>query len=138
MSIREHLAAWVAAVVFFVIGAVWYGQFQTAWLAGIGKTLEGLTAEQGSSPLPYAIGFGAILVMCYSLSWLFGRMGVRGIGSGMLAGASIALGFLAAMLALNYGFESRGLGLWLINTGYALVGLTLAGGIIGGWKRAPA
>jgi len=41
MSIREHLAAWVAAVVFFVIGAVWYGQFQTAWLAGIGKTLAG-------------------------------------------------------------------------------------------------
>jgi hypothetical protein len=50
-------------------------------------------------------------------------------------GAVIAAGFVAANLALNYGFESRPLTLWLINGVYAIVGLALAGAIIGGWKR---
>ncbi len=33
-----------------------------------------------------------------------------------------------------YGFEARGLTLWFINAGYVLIGLVLAGAIIGGWK----
>lgn len=34
-----------------------------------------------------------------------------------------------------YAFESRPLSLGLINGGYAVLGLAVAGGIIGGWRR---
>ena len=54
---------------------------------------------------------------------------------GMGLGATIALGFVAANLALNYGFERRSITLWVINAVYAVVGLGIAGAIIGGWKR---
>jgi hypothetical protein len=50
-------------------------------------------------------------------------------------GAAVALGFIAANLALNYGFERRSVVLWVINAVYAVVGLSIAGAIIGGWKR---
>jgi hypothetical protein len=50
-------------------------------------------------------------------------------------GAAVAAGFIAANLALNYGFEWRSVTLWLINGAYAVVGLAIAGAIIGGWKR---
>ena len=50
-------------------------------------------------------------------------------------GAAIAVGFISANLALNYGFEWRGVSLWLINAIYVVVGLAVAGAIIGGWKR---
>ncbi len=56
-------------------------------------------------------------------------------GNGALTGATVAFGLVGGMLALNYGFEARGVTLWLINAGYALVGLVLAGAIIGGWKK---
>jgi len=135
MPVFNHFAVTVSAVIFFAIGAGWYNVFSTAWLAGIGKTLEDMTRQNGGSPLPFVVGFIAILVMCYTLAWLIGRLGAQSAGSGAKTGGIVALGFVAAMLALNYGFEARSATLWLINAGYALIGLVVAGAIIGGWRR---
>lgn len=135
MPLFNHLAVIVSALIFFGIGAGWYNAFATPWLAGIGKTMEDMMRQNGGSPLPYVVGFIAILVMCYTLAWLIGRLGAQSAGAGARTGAVVALGFIAAMLALNYGFEARSTTLWLINAGYALVGLVVAGAIIGGWKR---
>jgi len=135
MLTRPHLAALPAAVVFWIIGAIWYTVLSAPWLAGIGKTADQLLAETRGSPLPYLIGFGAILVMCLTLSWLIGRLEARTPVGGAKLGAIMAIGFAAALLALNYGFEKRTVTLWLINSGYALIGLTVAGTIIGAWPH---
>lgn len=135
MQSTNHVAVVVAAVLFFALGAVWYTVLAEPWLAGIGKTVEQLTKENGGSPLPYVVGFVAVLVMCYTLAWIVQRGMEPTVGSGALTGATVAFGIVGATLALNYGFEVRGVTLWLINAGYVLVGLVLAGAIIGGWKR---
>ena len=135
MLARPHLAALPAAVVFWIIGAIWYTVFSRPWLAGIGKTAEQLLAETKGSPLPYLIGFGAILVICLTLSWLIGRLDARTPVGGARLGAVMAIGFGAALLALNYGFEKRTVTLWAINAGYALVGFSVAGAIIGAWPH---
>ena len=135
MGSVRHLAVWVAAIAFFALGAVWYTVLARPWLAGIGKTMEQLQAESGGSPLPYITGFLAILVMCYLLAWLLGRLDAQTFAAGLRTGAAIGVGFIGAMLVLNYGFEARSPTLWLIYAGYAIVGLTIAGAIIGGWKR---
>lgn len=97
-----------------------------------------IARENGASPLPYVIGFLAILVMCYTLAWIVQRGMEPTAGNGALTGATVAFGIVGAALALNYGFEICGVTLWLINSGYVLVGLVLAGAIIGGWKRKPS
>ena len=97
--------------------------------------MDQMTTEQGGSPLPYIVGFVAILVMCYTLAWLIERVRATTFAGGMGLGAAIAVGFISANLALNYGFEWRSVSLWVINAVYAVVGLAIAGGIIGGWKR---
>jgi uncharacterized protein (DUF697 family) len=122
--------------VFFVLGAIWYSVMAAPWMEAIGKTMEELTREHGTSPLPYIVGFAAILVMCYTLAWLMQRLQTATLLAGLRLGATVALGFVAATLALNYGFEARSITLWLINSVYVVVGLALAGAIIGGWKRA--
>ncbi len=136
MPTVRHLPTIVAAVVFFAIGAIWYNVLSVPWLAGIGKSMEQLTREQGSSPLPYVVGFVAILVMCYTLAWLIARLDANTLGTGLQTGIIVALGFNAATLALNYGFESRSPTLWAINAGYVLVGLAISGAILGGWRRS--
>ena len=118
-----------------VLGAIWYSVLSAQWLAAIGKTTEQMAAEQAASPIPFVIGFVAILVMCYALAWLIERLQANSLAGGMGLGATIALGFVAANLALNYGFERRSVTLWVINAVYAVVGLGIAGAIIGGWKR---
>jgi hypothetical protein len=136
VSVARHVAVWIASIVFFVLGAIWYSVMAAPWMAAIGKTMDELTREQGASPLPYIVGFAAILVMCYTLAWLMHRLQAATLAAGLRLGAIIAIGFIAATLALNYGFEARSVTLWLINSAYVIVGLALAGAIIGGWKRA--
>jgi len=136
VSGARHVAIWIASIVFFVLGAIWYSVMAAPWMAAIGKTMDELTREQGASPLPYMVGFAAILVMCYTLAWLMHRLQTVTLAAGLRLGAIIAIGFIAATLALNYGFEARSVTLWLINSAYVIVGLALAGAIIGGWKRA--
>ncbi|HLX27348.1 MAG TPA: DUF1761 domain-containing protein [Casimicrobiaceae bacterium] len=133
MSAGRHLAVWISTIVFFVLGAIWYTIMATPWLAAIGKTMNELARD---SPLPYVVGFVAILVMCYTLAWLMQRLDATTLVAGLRLGAIVAAGFIAATLALNYGFEARSITLWLINSAYVVVGLALAGAIIGGWKRA--
>lgn len=136
MSAGRHLAVWIASIVFFVLGAIWYSVMAAPWVTAIGKTAEQIAREQAGSPLPYVVGFVAILVMCYTLAWLMQRLHAATLVAGLRLGAIVALGFIAATLALNYGFEARSITLWLINSVYVVVGLALAGAIIGGWKRA--
>lgn len=136
MTLGRHLAVWIASIVFFVLGAIWYTVMQAPWLAGIGKTMDEIANAHGASPIPYVVGFVAILVMCYTLAWLMQRLHAATLVAGLRLGAIVAIGFIAATLALNYGFEARSVMLWLINSVYVVVGLALAGAIIGGWKRA--
>lgn len=131
----NHVAVIVAAVVFFALGALWYNVFSAQWLAGIGKTMDQIAKENGGSPLPYVIGFVAVLVMCYTLAWIVHKGMEPTAGNGALTGATVAFGLIGATLALNYGFEARGVTLWLINAGYVLVGLVIAGAIIGAWRK---
>jgi len=135
MNGARHLAVWIAAIVFFVLGAIWYSALAGQWLAAIDKTVAQMAAAPGRSPVPYLIGFVAILVMCYTLAWLIQRLEAATFAGGMVLGAAIGVGFIAANLALNYGFEWRSVSLWLINAVYATVGLGIAGAIIGGWQR---
>lgn len=135
----NHAAVILAAVLFFVLGAVWYTVLAAPWLAGIGKTVEQIEREHGGSMLPFIVGFIAVLVMCYTLNWIIGRaLEPPTSGSGAMSGGIVALGLIGATLALNYGFEARSVSLWLINAVYVLVGLAMAGAIIGGWKKKHA
>ena len=131
----RHIAVVVAAVIFFIVGALWYTVLAGPWLAGIGKTMEQMTRESGGSPAPYIIGFFAILLMCYTLAALINRMGIRSAGAGIVLGVMVGIGLVGGMLALNYGFEIRSPTLWAINALYATVGLAIAGAIIGGWQK---
>ncbi|HQR12212.1 MAG TPA: DUF1761 domain-containing protein [Casimicrobiaceae bacterium] len=134
MKATNHLAVIVAAIVFFALGAAWYTVLADPWAVGVGKTMAQLEAETKGSAMPMVMGFIAILVMCYTLNSLLNRLGDTTLASGAKVGAFIALGIAAANIALNYAFENRGVTLWTINSGYVLVGLTVAGAIIGGWR----
>jgi hypothetical protein len=135
MKGTNHFAVIVAAVVFFVLGAGWYTVLANPWAAGIGKPMEQLAKEGGGSPMPYVVGFIAILVMCYTMSSMLNRLGETTAAGGAKVGGLVALGFCAAHIALNYAFEMRGVTLWTINSGYVLVGLVIVGAIIGGWRK---
>ena len=135
MNAINHVAIWVAGIVQFLLGAAWYTLLGRVWMAGIGKTEAQLTTEIGHSPLPYVIALGAALIIAYTLAWLLPKVGPQSAGGGAKGGAALALALIGTTLATNYGFEARPVTLWLINAGYAVVGMTLMGAIVGHWKK---
>lgn len=54
-----------------------------------------------------------------------------GVGPAVGAGAAAGLCWVAASFGINYLFERRRLGLWLINGGYHTIQFTMFGAIIG-------
>jgi len=89
----------------------------------------------GGSPMPYAIAFIAALAIAYTLARVLQKTDIRSVARGALAGALVGLGFIGAAIATNYAFEARSLALWVINTGYVVIGMAIMGAIIAPWRK---
>ena len=135
MSGINHIAVWVAGIAHFMLGAAWYTTLSKAWLAGIGKTEAQVTAEQPNTAIPMIIGFAVAIIIAYTLAWLLPKVGAQSMAGGAKTGGALALALIASTLAMNYGFEARPVSLWLINSGYMVVGMAVMGAIVGGWKK---
>jgi hypothetical protein len=130
----NYPAVVVAAVVHFILGAVWFWALMDPWLAGIGKTSTDMTRE-GSPVLAYVIAFGSNLVLAWVLSWAMLVSGYQSVGGGMMMGALLWLGFVATTTATEYVFEARSFETFTINAGYPLVGMLIMGALLGAWKQ---
>jgi len=133
MSRVNHIAAWVAAIVQFIFGALWYSALGHTWMRAIGKT-EAELAPDRNSPLPYMFALGSALIVAYLIAWLLPRVDAESAAAGAKVGATLALSLIATTLATNYGFEGRSFSLWIINTGHMLFGMAAMGAIIGAWR----
>src|SRR5271163_1529738 len=65
----NHAAVWVAAVVYFLLGWVWYTVFGAAWVAAMGKT----SMDSGSSPMTYVWSFLLGLILAYATAVALAR-----------------------------------------------------------------
>jgi hypothetical protein len=135
MGVVNHVAVWAAGIVHFIIGAGWYTVLGGAWLAAIGKTEAQIRTEQPNMAIPLVIALVVAIIIAYTLAWLLPKLGSQSAAAGAKTGAMLALTLIATTIAMNYGFEARSISLWLINSGYMVVGMTVMGAIIGGWKR---
>lgn len=135
MGAVNHVAVWVAGIVHFIIGACWYTVLGGAWMAAIGKTEAQIKVEQPSMAIPLIIAAAVAVIIAYTLAWLLPKLGAQSAGAGAKTGAVLALALIATTIAMNYGFEARSITLWLINSGYMVVGMAVMGAIISGWKR---
>jgi Protein of unknown function (DUF1761) len=135
MGAINHVAVWVAGIVHFLLGAGWYTVLGGAWLTAIGKTEAQIKTEQPNMAIPLVIAIAVAVIIAYTLAWLLPKLGAQSAGAGAKTGAVLALALIATTIAMNYGFEARSISLWLINSGYMVVGMAVMGAIIGGSKR---
>jgi fluoride ion exporter CrcB/FEX len=133
----NYLAVFVAAVVYWLLGAVWFGVlFTKPWMA-----LEHVTSEQasGSNPITsYIISFILNLVIAFVLAQLCAWRNANTAARGAALGILIWIGFLGPVTYSTYMYEMRPKQLFAINEFYPLVGLCLMGAILGAWARKTA
>lgn len=130
----NHLAVFVSAVAFFILGALWYGfsPLGAIWMAQMGKT----ATAQGAMTTQYVITFILDWVLAYIISIaLVDSTNPKGARHGIEFGIFMGLGIYGTMSLMNYVYEGRTFTLWLINAGYVVVGMAIMGAIIGAWRK---
>lgn len=132
------VAALVATVLGFALGALWYGPlFGRAWTAAVAPRATetrrhgeeaSLRASVPQRPAAANV-YGTTFVLGFITSYAFGLyLGPDpGRAFALVAGASAGVFLVAASLATNYLFEGRQAVLIAINGGYHAVRFTLIG-----------
>ena len=133
----NYAAVFVAAVAYWLLGAVWYGVlFSKPWMA-----LENISMEQAKSMnpvLPYVITFVLNLLIAYSLAQICIWRNANTIGRGASVGVLLWIGFIGPITYTTYMYEMRPKELFAINQFYPLAGMVLMDAIIGAWTKKSA
>lgn len=127
-------AVLLAAVVYFALGAGWYGALSKPWMAAVGLTRDHV--EAGSNPAIYVLTFVLEAVTVFTLAVLLRNSSLSGLGGGASLGVLVGLGIWFALMSVTFMYESRKPALFLIDGGYHLLALTVAGAILGAWPPA--
>jgi len=128
----NHLAILAAAVIQWILGALWYSLFFVKpWMALTGH-------KQGESSkgavLSMIVSFFGGLVLCFVEAHFILWSGATTIGGGLLIGFICWLGFIAVPLLSETLYERRPFKLLAINAGYWLVALLISGGLLAVWN----
>src|SRR5438270_12788431 len=135
MARVNHLAVIVAAIVYWLLGWLWYTIFKGPWV-----TFTGLTpAQMNAGATPYVVSIVVAILVAYVVAIaLADTTNPNPARHGIEFGLFFGIGLIMLTGLTTYTYEARPLGLLAIDTGYHAVGLAVMGGIIGAWRSRTA
>lgn len=137
----NHAAIAVAALAYWALGALWYSPllFADPFVSLMRWTPSDVAAiEAAGAGGEIVVAFITSLVLVYVLAHFVKFTGAENVRTGLLTGFWLWLGFVATTNLNTVLFESRPLGLYLINGGYHLVGMLGAGALLAVWRKREA
>ena len=132
----HYAAVLVAAILAFVLGAVWYSPalFASAWMRAHGYTDEQIARMRAGAARSYASSFVCFLVMAVAMAALVARVQPVGVLGGLKLGALVGVG-LAAMVSLTANlYSDKPLAAWAIDAGYQVAYLVLMAVVLTVWR----
>ena len=130
----NYLAILVCAVAYMILGAIWYSPvlFGNAWMKGIGKTKEQITAD--FSPINYLFALILSFVASYGIARVMLWTGATEITDGIKIGLLLGVCFVLATMGVNDLFEKRKCSLTIMNSLYHIVAFIVIGIIMSVWN----
>jgi len=124
------LGVLVAAVLAFVLGALWYGPlFGRVWMSAAGVT-EAQVSEANMARI-FALAFLLELIQAIVLRLLLRDATVwDGVTTGLMVGG----GWVATATGVFHLFEHRPAAHFFVNAGYAVLSFALMGAVLAGWS----
>jgi len=131
---ENHFAIAAAAALFWVFGGIWYTALSAPWLAATGRT-EAQVERYGAVP------FIAAVALCWLASYAIAKAlsysPVHSAKRGVQIGVFVGICIYATVELMQVLFEGRDLMLFAIDGGYGVIGMALAGAVIG-WMKPVA
>lgn len=135
----NYPAVVVSAVVYWLLGAVWYTIFSRPFIALMRWTPEDLVRVRNEgSAKELALAFFSSLITAYVLAHFIRHTNSRTVPDGLKTAFWLFVGFTLTTNLNTVLFESRPVGLYLINAGYHLVGFFLMGALLSVWRKQEA
>lgn len=132
----NHMAVWVAIVLQFVIGFLWYGPlFGESWMSMVGLDMDKIMADPAGAS-DWITNIISSVAGVYLLAFLFIKMNVDSFLKGTLYGFLIGFVFVLLAEKTSGAFAKYPYGLPWITGGFTTVGLTIAGAILGAWRKS--
>ncbi len=129
----NFLAAFVAAILSFALGAAWYSPrvFGNVWAreSGVGTEMS----KKGHRPMAYVISF---LLTFIAATFLVLSLGPQPrLGFALTAALTVGIAWIATSFGSNYLFSGRSLKLFFIDAGYYVCQFLIFGIIFGVWHQ---
>ncbi|MFA6914889.1 MAG: DUF1761 domain-containing protein [Parachlamydiales bacterium] len=132
LHLINYWAVIVAAIVFFLLGALWFSPalFGYPWMKCCNIKEEDIKSCGG---LSYLWGFLVSFLYVLALAYFIKQTNAHTLGEGACLAFWAWLGFVATTLAGSVIWERKPCGWWAITSGYYLVGLLISSVILILW-----
>jgi hypothetical protein len=137
----NYLAVLVSALVYWVLGALWYSPllFARPFIALMRWTPEDLARiERQGAAREIVIALASSLLTAYVLAHFVRLARAQTVADGLKTAFWAFVGFALTTNLSTVLFEGRPFGLYLINNGYNLVGFLLMGAVLAAWRKQEA
>jgi hypothetical protein len=130
----NHAAVWLNVIVCQVLSVIWFSPllFAHKWMYYLGKTFADFNGESFSGLVFSVAGAAAF---SYFLSWLFIKLGINTGAKGLSLAVILCLCCFVFTTFTQDSFSLRPAGLSLINTGNITVNFSVAGFLLGSWRK---
>jgi hypothetical protein len=131
ISNLNWLAVLVAAVAYFMLGALWYSKllFGNMWIKGTGIDMSKPDAKKGVGGI-MVFTFVLEFIICIALALLIYRLVLNGWMSGLKLGLLTGICFSATTICISYLYQMKPKSLSMIDGGYHIAGQAIAGIIL--------
>jgi hypothetical protein len=131
LSSLNYLAIIVAAVIYFIFGAVWYGAIVNKPFV---KYRGDIPPEEQGTPLEYFLTFVCDLAAAFVLAIVLRLAGATTLEHGVLTGLAMAAGFVLSSTFVFGVFHGVRKELWVIETGYVVIAFAVMGALLALWR----
>ncbi len=125
------LSVLAAAAAAFMFGGAWYGTLGKPWMKATGITAEQVEGGAMKSPGPFIISFIMLLIVAGMMRHGLAMAGIETAGKSALAGFGIGAFMATPWIVTNHAYGMKPRTLTLIDGGYATIGCTVIGLVLG-------
>ena len=127
ISHLNHVHIIVAALVYFIIGALWYSMlFGKKWMKLIGHSGEVTEADKKGMPVMFLSTFILNYVICFATACVIFYIQPMSVMADLKIASLIGVGFIGTTTAMSNMYAKRSFQLTVIDSGYHFVGILSA------------